>query len=400
MRLLELFEARREPEKNTSEQGHTGALQFLKGLNSSDSGVNECLITMTNVAKVGMNPTSTFDTPLGIYVYPEKYYLDLKKAGKKLPFQDDARYIQILEMVDDPLYISNMKGPEFNQARARLQDLIPELARRTNKKTKEVQDIIIDAAKNAPVEAKVKTPGGLFWFITMVVSTELADSTTRSGKLASRASVLWNYILRSIGYSVIIDEGSGIIHMNEPTQGVILDMKAVRLIKTVENKADLKKAFSKVDDSIAIQGLLNLLIDKKSSEQQAEIIQEIVKKIKKDPSILNQLAITDVFLMAKLSSRPRIKNFILTEYIKQVWSWKKNSVDSILSYIDRLDKQVKAGKAEMTDSVTDLMRRKLNLELSKLGPLEEALKRLNPVPQELKPIVDSINKIRSSIPTA
>ena len=95
--FLSLDEARRNPDKNKKLAGHAGAVQFLQGLGKD---ITDYGVSMTTLPKLGINPGSKYNTPVGIYFYPADYYLR-RKAGSgkgKLDFQDDAQYIQIFEI--------------------------------------------------------------------------------------------------------------------------------------------------------------------------------------------------------------------------------------------------------------------------------------------------------------
>lgn len=55
--------------------------------------------SMTEINKLGINPKSVYNTPLGIYSYPfSEQYKALLKTGK-LPFATDKKYIQFFNVV-------------------------------------------------------------------------------------------------------------------------------------------------------------------------------------------------------------------------------------------------------------------------------------------------------------
>lgn len=59
--------------------------------------------SMTEINKLGINPKSVYDTPLGIYSYPfSEQYKALLKTGK-LPFATDKKYIQFFNVVRGPV---------------------------------------------------------------------------------------------------------------------------------------------------------------------------------------------------------------------------------------------------------------------------------------------------------
>jgi len=106
MRLSELRRSEREraavPGK-TAELGHAAALAFL-----ADKDLSRYAVTMTELPKVGVNPRSKYNTPVGIYFYPADYYFDTIKKDETLPFQHSAKYINIIELTtNDIMYLDN-----------------------------------------------------------------------------------------------------------------------------------------------------------------------------------------------------------------------------------------------------------------------------------------------------
>ena len=110
MRLLEvlpLFEARKNPTLNP----RLSAYEQLKKYKDDPN----IFISFTNIEKIGINPFSTYDTPLGIYFYPlketwEKYEVDIHESFVRYPFANNAPYIQIIKwngsgrIIDDLFY--------------------------------------------------------------------------------------------------------------------------------------------------------------------------------------------------------------------------------------------------------------------------------------------------------
>jgi hypothetical protein len=95
MKLQELFDAklaerRRNPELSVRETGHAAALAYLQ----SQGDITNWGVSMTNIPKLGVNPSSKYNTPIGIYFYPATYYLETKLDNDELEFQDSAPYIQ------------------------------------------------------------------------------------------------------------------------------------------------------------------------------------------------------------------------------------------------------------------------------------------------------------------
>jgi len=250
-------------------------------------------VSFTDLPKVGINPTSEFDTPLGIYAYPLKemfkYFED-----NEIPFAGEREYIQVLQsdqvtelsqyseadldrdiaklkerFGQDPRILktanndlhrylhqnsdhSNMNFPSMGEwskqdgntwtertTWAEREASVDTLIQKMNK-TGETFDFII--WHNWRVEAKPRTPAGVMWNITRNVAINIekpAASMARSKMkpMAKPSIIAWNSILRWLGYQALSDKkGTGLIHSNEPISAVFLTTKAFRHIKTIHNK--------------------------------------------------------------------------------------------------------------------------------------------------------------------
>jgi hypothetical protein len=76
---------------------------------------------MTDLPKVGVNPGSTYNTPLGIYFYPADYYVVVRG---RVPFQADANYINILQLTTNKiLYLNQMDTTSMTAALDKLKQL-------------------------------------------------------------------------------------------------------------------------------------------------------------------------------------------------------------------------------------------------------------------------------------
>jgi len=69
--------------------------------------------------------------------------------------------------------------------------------------------------------------GDPYWFIyNCLVQTSKNDEST---------IVRWNKVLRDLGFTSVMDNGPGWIAHNERTQGVILDPRIIKQVKTFNN---------------------------------------------------------------------------------------------------------------------------------------------------------------------
>jgi hypothetical protein len=226
----------------------------------------------SNLNKLGINPTSKYNTPLGIYGYPlnAKMFTDLK--NDYIPFASERLYIHIFapkepntilntETYSDSEYeydkneIKNMLSQEvikeIDKGNYRLLGLVKNPAHRqellswingyTKGPTMPMIHNIADAAiEKWESESKWETPIGKLWNVTRMIGEENAVKNMPDKKKQLSAisnSNAWARILEKLGYTGVIDQGKGIIHKNEPTQAVFFRQGFVEQIATIENPA-------------------------------------------------------------------------------------------------------------------------------------------------------------------
>jgi hypothetical protein len=108
-------EARRNPEMNP----HIGAWDYVdKYKNDPD-----VYISFTEIDKIGINPRSKYNTPVGIYTYPLKELVKLhlnidprtlerekviNKIGDYVPFAGNAKYVNFIKCKDKSHFVNDM----------------------------------------------------------------------------------------------------------------------------------------------------------------------------------------------------------------------------------------------------------------------------------------------------
>ena len=238
MKLLEvlpLLEARKNPEQNPQLSVYKQLLKYKDNPN--------IYISMTTLPKLGLNPLSKWDTPLGIYCYPLKAVWDEYRIGEfqtleKLPFVGKAPYVQVLEW--------NGKGRFLDVSDYTEQDL--------KKDIKQLGDIYEDSSdfnnivNQAREEHKDGIPARIFFKICTTLSgkergsveKEVWDSRTKKTVKDvpfSKGGRKWNSLLRQLGYAGLSDNtGLGVIHPNEPIQAFFISMEYVQQLEQIENK--------------------------------------------------------------------------------------------------------------------------------------------------------------------
>lgn len=282
-----LFESRKNPDLNPKISATAAVKPY-----------QDDYITFTDINKVGINPSTTHDTPLGIYCYPVKYIwkqYNITKSFSLLPFASNRKYVHVLrpkhlgrEILVTEYSSSHLENDLFklrhkyqpNDARKQqIQKLISGLIKQHNitvpgfdifkqpinplifdfyadniqynKVTQELKhlvkeynnlllniDKIIDESK-----AKHKDPFSVLWNTTRILGNYGSESkmqyelqTDDDFVFNSMSAQNWNKILRDLRITLITDPGKGIIHPNEPTQALFLSLNNIELINTFYNK--------------------------------------------------------------------------------------------------------------------------------------------------------------------
>jgi hypothetical protein len=196
--------------------------------------------------KIGMNPRSTYDTPLGIYTYPVKKYWKRIESWN-IHYQGEQPFIYILRKNSNYKTLVMDKTYTEEQLKRDIKKLLTlwkkAFAAGTNVQFGRDNDIIefkriYGKAKRTTQKA---SPDGILWNFVRLLSMELADISPRKSSnfdvpVASRNTVIWNSLMRSLGYGSAVDYGTGIIHKNEPTQAVFFTRKAFDVIDRIRNK--------------------------------------------------------------------------------------------------------------------------------------------------------------------
>lgn len=184
-------------------------------------------INMSNVEKLGINPSSRFDTPVGLYAYPTDYVLRLTSGGKsltRLPYGGDAQYVNMF------MYSGNV---------VRLDTLLEGDVEHYYDQIKRVWTALTGSRTHTPInkiiahaQAKAKPLGIIgaqFWYVTWAVSDLIAT------KLKRNQAVLWSKLFKLLGINALLDK-AGIIRAKEPVQIVFFTMDDITNEERVVNK--------------------------------------------------------------------------------------------------------------------------------------------------------------------
>ena len=201
-----VVEARTNPEQNTR---HESGFKELQAVAKTLGDTKNWAISMTSEPKLGINPQVGIseDTPKGIYFYPLNYALDKTRYGK-LPWGHDYPYIQLFQY-----------------------DRSGEMTKKTKVDPAQLKQALSQYCSEEVIQQAIDEPeydGTPYWFIY--------DCLSRLGKGDETNVVRWNKVLRDLGFTSVYDDGAGWIAYNEPTQGVVLDPRVIKQLKTIVNK--------------------------------------------------------------------------------------------------------------------------------------------------------------------
>lgn len=302
-----ILEARKRPAINSK---ISIADEVRNGLEGAEVryGIKNSYISFTRFKKLGIYPMSEFNTPNGIYCYSCEYVLkQISQRGEEttmadLPFAGNQPYANIFSIKGNMLRIDIMTEDEYNLYIPKVRKVIETYNTSKNNILEAFDDAILNAASQA---TKPRLVGGRFWYITMIAAERL--SLVRG----TRSSIIWANLFRQIGIDGIIDNGSGIIFKNEPSQMVVFSMDNIYNISLHYNKytkysinAGIKKGESKTTHIRNIEGYSD---------------EELLACVKEYPSLVKY--ITD----------EGKRNMVITRYPKCVLELRTPTTEDILS---------------------------------------------------------------------
>ena len=223
-KLMELDEERKFPHLNPKISIHDTILKLAER--------DDTFVSFRDVLKGGLNPNSSWDTPIGIYMYPLKKSLETygadKKLGIKFPFAIEKPYVYIVTKN------SNIKELDMDIYTKQDGDRdVDKLIKIYSSKISE--KILNDLKKDSPQLTKHKNVNvGAFWYFCYKLSEML-----RSEK-GGKSSVYWTKMLKTdLGYDLVIDGGNGVIHGNERCQAFFTSENTFT-INTVIEKSNVE----------------------------------------------------------------------------------------------------------------------------------------------------------------
>ena len=190
-------------------------------------------ITYTSLNKVGINPGSKYSTPNGIYAYPLTNSIFKLIESGNLPYAQEREYISVITQKEGanmltrvtPIHMPRLLKKIYSQEAidagvVKNQEIIEEI------KDHYTQGLDIDvnlfSFQKIEKESRHQYPFGILWNLTRVASDYNPNT--------------WSALLRWLGFDGAYDSGEGIIHPNEPIQGVFFSKSALTVVETFPNK--------------------------------------------------------------------------------------------------------------------------------------------------------------------
>lgn len=244
MRLTELLEARRNPELNFDGRLNdrmSSAFGFLSQFKPATGDLPNYFVTFTEIPKVGVNPRSKYQTPIGVYSYPVVPQIIMGHTKKELPFAGDEKYISVLQsaVYDGKILWFDDSDSYINYERdaGKLRRFIED-----KYDGQDTEGFLEDAALASyePRDPQSRIWNQSRWVAAAEASKASLDDVSKvlaSGKDVPGIAIKWNYVLRKVlGYELIVDLGTGTIHQNEPLQAVFLSKEGFHLVDQRQNQ--------------------------------------------------------------------------------------------------------------------------------------------------------------------
>lgn len=251
---------------------------------------DNAFISFTDINKLGINPSSDYQTPVGIYCYPIKdaynyYNIDFNGTNYRSYYDinnninDRKEEKEYRNKIYDDQFISKFpftstegnyftifrcKKPEdiliFQESKFDYKNLIKKSIEFIKKKYD--IDIIKDFPKSIEQReyTKYESVGNIIddttslWRFTRNLALDVAYYDKKY-----KSTIVWFSLLKNLGVLGFIDPGYGIIYQNEPCQAVFFDKTQLEIIGTFDNL--------KIDNSFKNIKEKKLIVDKDIEEK-------------------------------------------------------------------------------------------------------------------------------------
>jgi hypothetical protein len=198
-------------------------LDYLKKNFKTPDGL---FVTFVSVDKVGLNPKSPYDTPIGVYTYPLDYVLN----EEDVPFRGETKSskIKVLKRKTNKILTNDLTDYEYELKIKHIENLM----KNSGKYTPEVESETKDYIKRWEQAARKNTNFGCLWNVTRMLSMDFYSRKNASNLKGPTKNnpVAWTKLLLELGYDLAIDYDTGTIHPSEPTQAVFLNPNSYKVV--------------------------------------------------------------------------------------------------------------------------------------------------------------------------
>lgn len=187
-------------------------------------------VSFTKIDKLGINPTSSYNTPLAICSYPAEYVVDVVGMNShmgKLPFAGNEPYANLFTVRGNIIHLQSLSDKRLETYYNRMRGYWATLDPTNDRIADKMEQLIEDSADLA---SQYSLPGGRLWYVAREVAHAIAPL------LGTRPHIAWSKLFREIGIDGVVDTGSGIIHHNEPTQAMFFSIKPIEDVQRYNNK--------------------------------------------------------------------------------------------------------------------------------------------------------------------
>jgi len=235
--------SRYKKETGKSSWGAEDLKKYLSDTSQDAKNFQQYAFTMTNINKVGVNPQSEYETPLGVYFYPLTNEMYDSLIDNSLPFAGESENVSLVRLKD--VQSSKwLRVTDVNQSidLDKLQMKAFKFFDDSNKKFDDGEDLDFDDTierwnRWIKRESRLTNASLLFAYCAFLVQKFDKKSKNASSTIRGRR---FNQILRHLGFIGVYDTGHGIIHQNEETQLVALDPSAYEVVASY-NTREIRK---------------------------------------------------------------------------------------------------------------------------------------------------------------
>ena len=221
-----------------NKQTFRSPLPALEHIAKTHEQPQNIVVTFTTVDKIGINPQSLYKTPIGIYFYPLDYVIENKM---NVPFAGDAPFINVCQLTR-PHKILHMHNKEPQKGMEKLafvpKEILNSIDISDNRLRSDYSQLwltTMELSKLPNILQKKTNEVFLFKKIKSAISQFVPADVYESPKNRN-SPVLWNRYLRDADIDGFVDHGTGTIHPQEPTQGVVLLANAIKRIHVIPNQ--------------------------------------------------------------------------------------------------------------------------------------------------------------------